>query len=590
MFGKIIDMEDNYVIIENASHKLEVNYVNYHVIFPENNRGIVAEIVSMNENIIKTFLVGEIRNNVFYPGVMRKPNFTTVPRLIYKSEIELLLGSQDKDNVDSLYIGKSVNYEGFNVSTDVNAFFANHFAIIGNTGAGKSCGVARVLQNIFFRENEKMPINAHVVMFDVYGEYNSALSSINNLPNMGYKYLTTDTSDNPDNIVNIPAYFLEVDDLALLLNVDNAGELPILEKTLKYVYIFKGQNATMINYKNGIIAVAILELLSSGRASTQIRDQIIAILTQYNTKDINLQTPIVQPGYVRTIKQCLNIDSQGKLNAVQYLVDYLEKFQKLDISTLEVDRNIVYSLDDLYYALEFALISEGALKSEKIYDEYSKLKTRLHQIINSDYKKFFAPGERKISKAEYIQNLFMSNNGRVQIVNMNLNYIDDRFAKVLTKIYAKMFFDFTTNLRERASFPIHIILEEAYRYVQNDNDINVLGYNIFDRITKEGRKYGVIMGLITQRPSELSTTALSQCSNFIVFRMFHPNDLKIIGSITSNVNSETVEKIKNLTSGTAMVFGLAFKLPLIVKLDIPNPMPKSTSLDVKNTWFLVNRN
>ena len=589
MFGKIIDMEDNYVILENATHSLDVNYLNYHIVFNENNRGIVAEIVSMNKNEIKAFLVGEIRNNTFFPGVMRKPNFNTIPRLIYKSEIELLLGSQDKDNIDSLYIGKSVNYEGFNVSTDVNAFFANHFAIIGNTGAGKSCGVARILQNIFFRENEKMPINAHVVMFDVYGEYNSALSTINNLSNMGYKYLTTDTNENPENIVNIPAYFLEVDDLALLLNVDNAGELPILEKTLKYVYIFKGQTATMINYKNGIIAAAILELLSSGRASTQIRDQIIAILTQYYTKDLNLQTPIVQPGYVRTIRQCLNIDSQGKLNAVQYLVDYLEKFQKLDISSLEVDKSVIYTLDDLYYALDFALISEGALKSEKIYDEYSQLKTRLHQIINSDYKKYFEPGERRISKAEYIQNLFMSHSGRVQIVNMNLNYIDDRFAKVLTKIYAKMFFDFTTNLRERASYPIHIILEEAYRYVQNDNDINVLGYNIFDRITKEGRKYGVIMGLITQRPSELSNTALSQCSNFIVFRMFHPNDLKIISSITSNVNSETVEKIKNLTSGTAMVFGLAFKLPLIVKLDIPSPMPKSTSLDVKNTWFLANR-
>ena len=589
MFGKIIDMEDNYVILENATHSLDVNYLNYHIVFNENNRGIVAEIVSMNKNEIKAFLVGEIRNNTFFPGVMRKPNFNTIPRLIYKSEIELLLGSQDKDNIDSLYIGKSVNYEGFNVSTDVNAFFANHFAIIGNTGAGKSCGVARILQNIFFRENEKMPINAHVVMFDVYGEYNSALSTINNLSNMGYKYLTTDTNENPENIVNIPAYFLEVDDLALLLNVDNAGELPILEKTLKYVYIFKGQTATMINYKNGIIAAAILELLSSGRAATQIRDQIIAILTQYYTKDLNLQTPIVQPGYVRTIRQCLNIDSQGKLNAVQYLVDYLEKFQKLDISSLEVDKSVIYTLDDLYYALDFALISEGALKSEKIYDEYSQLKTRLHQIINSDYKKYFEPGERRISKAEYIQNLFMSHSGRVQIVNMNLNYIDDRFAKVLTKIYAKMFFDFTTNLRERASYPIHIILEEAYRYVQNDNDINVLGYNIFDRITKEGRKYGVIMGLITQRPSELSNTALSQCSNFIVFRMFHPNDLKIISSITSNVNSETVEKIKNLTSGTAMVFGLAFKLPLIVKLDIPSPMPKSTSLDVKNTWFLANR-
>ncbi len=168
---------------------------------------------------------------------------------------------------------------------------------------------------------------------------------------------------------------------------------------------------------------------------------------------------------------------------------------------------------------------------------------------------------------------------------MNLNYIDERFAKTLTKIFAKMFFDFATELEERASYPIHIILEEAHRYVQNDNDINVLGYNIFDRITKEERKYGVILGLITQRPSELSNTALSQCSNFIAFRMFHPEDISIIKNITSSVSDETIDKLKNLTPGTAITFGTAFKIPLISKLDLPNPMPESTSVDIASRWF-----
>lgn len=585
MFGKILDMEDSYVTLENASHKLDANYLNYHVIFQENNRSVVGEIVSMNENAIKIFLVGEIRNNVFTSGVLKKPSFTTTPRLVYKSEAELMLGSQDISSKDNLYIGKSLTYEGFNVSCDINSFFANHFAILGNTGSGKSCSVARILQNIFYHNDESMPVNAHLVLFDVYGEYNSALGNINNLPGMGYKYFTTNLEMSGGDIINIPSYFLEVDDLALLLNATNASQLPIIEKALKLVYIFKGRSSQMVTYKNDIIAEAILDLLSSGRNSTQIRDQVMAVLTRYYTKDLNLNTQIVQPGYIRTLRQCLNIDAQGKMNAVQYVVEYLEKFQKLNLTTIEVDKSIVYSLDDLYYALDFALISEGMFKSEKIYDEYSQLKTRLQQIINSDNKRFFDPGESRISKGTYIKNLFTNMQGKVQIINMNLNYIDDRFAKVLTKIYTKMFFDYATSLDERGSFPIHIILEEAHRYVQNDNDINILGYNIFDRITKEGRKYGVILGLITQRPSELSNTALSQCSNFIALRMFHPNDLKIVSSISSNVSMETIEKLKSLTSGTAMVFGISFKLPLIVKLDLPNPMPKSTSLDVKKVWF-----
>jgi uncharacterized protein len=585
MFGKIISIEDNYVILENASKKMEANYLNYHVVFPENDRSVVGEIVSINDEQIKIFLVGEIRNNVFTSGVLKKLNFNSTPRLVYKSEVELFLGSQDIANSSNLYIGKSNTYDGFSVCADINGFFSNHFAIIGNTGSGKSCGVARILQNVFYHNDDKLPKNAHIVLFDVYGEYNTALEGINRLPGLGFKHYSTKLDYSEGDILNIPAYFLEVDDLALLLNATSPAQLPIIEKAIKLVYIFKSPDATMQTYKNDIIASSLLDILSSGKSSTQIRDQIVAVLSHYNTNTLNLETQIVQPGYSRSIRQCLNIDSQGKMNAVQFVVDFLEKYQKLDLSTIPIDQSLVYSLDDLYYAFEFALISEGVLKSEKVYDESNQLKVRLQQIINSENKKFFDPGNERISKEDYVRNLFDAPDGKKQIINMNLNYIDERFAKTLTKIYTKMFFNFATGLKQRASYPIHIILEEAHRYVQNDNDINILGYNIFDRITKEGRKYGVLLGLITQRPSELSNTALSQCSNFIAFRMFHPDDLKIISNISSNVSMETVEKLKNLTPGTAMVFGVSFKLPLIVKLDLPNPMPQSTSVDIKNIWY-----
>lgn len=581
MFGKIIDIYDNYVIIENATHKLEVNYVNFHVVFPENDRSVVGEIVGMNENEIKVFLVGEIKNDRFSSGVLRKPNFNSKPRIVYKSEVEKFLGSQDIGSSDTLYVGKSLTYDGFNVCANLNDFFSNHFAILGNTGSGKSCGVSRILQNLFYHNDDKMPVNAHLVLFDVYGEYNSALSKINELPGMGYKYFTSDLKFGDGDVINIPAYFLEVDDLALLLNATSPTQLPILEKALQLVYIFKSEDQSMQLYKDNIIAKALLDVLSSGRSSTQIRDQIVAVLSRYNTPRINLNSQIVQPGYTRTLTQCLNIDNQGKMNNVQLVVDYLEKIQKFDISSVIIDRSVIYDLDDLYYALDFALISEGMLKSEKVYDEYNQLLTRLLQIINSDNKKFFDPGTHKISKDTFVKNLFDG----YQIINMNLNYIDERFAKTLTKIFTKIFFNFSTSLKERGSYPIHVILEEAHRYVQNDNDINVIGYNIFDRITKEGRKYGVILGLITQRPSELSTTALSQCSNFIAFRMFHPNDLNIISNISSNVSMETINKLKNLTPGTAMIFGVSFKLPLIAKLELPDPMPQSTSVDIKNRWY-----
>ena len=168
---------------------------------------------------------------------------------------------------------------------------------------------------------------------------------------------------------------------------------------------------------------------------------------------------------------------------------------------------------------------------------------------------------------------------------MNLNYIDERMAKTLTKIYAKLFYNYVTAIKPRASFPIHMIIEEAHRYVKNDNDIEIIGYNIFDRITKEGRKYGIILGLITQRPSELSTTSISQCSNFIVLKLYYPDDLELIKKITANISENMINKVKTLRPGMALCFGNAFKVPLVASLGLPDPMPESTSVNLVDTWF-----
>ena len=312
MFGRIVEIDENTVLVENKSQNLDANYINYHVVFNEADRQVVGEIVAIRELDIEILLVGEIKNNVFYSGVLKKPSFNTVPRIVYKSEAELFLGSQDISNKNNLYIGTSNTYDGFNICTNINDFFSNHFAVIGNTGSGKSCGIARILQNLFHHNDSEMPVNANIIMFDVYGEYNSALNSLNNLPNIGYKSFSSNLDFSEGEIINIPAYFLEVDDLALLLNATSPTQLPIIEKAIKLVYIFKSEDKTMQEYKNDIIASALLDILSSGGTSSQIRDQVVAVLANYNTPTLNLDTLIVQPGYSRTIKQCLNIDSQGK--------------------------------------------------------------------------------------------------------------------------------------------------------------------------------------------------------------------------------------------------------------------------------------
>ena len=584
MFGNVISVSDQTIKLENLSKKVETTLVGVHIVF-ENKYKIVAEITSITREVIECIMVGEFINNVFNSGIVHKPSHDSKIRIINSSEVIALVGNQDVDTPTDLYIGKSLIYDGFNVSANIDSFFSNHFAIIGNTGSGKSCSVARLFQNLYYRQ-KYVPINSNIVLFDVYGEYKPALDRINQTKYCRCKHITTNVRDKlKAEIVKIPPYYLEADDLALLLNVDTPAQIPIIEKALKLVYLFTEDEDKVITHKNNIIAKAILDILTGGKESTQVRDQVVAVLSAFHTKDINLESQIVQPGYIRTLRQCLNVDQTGKINSIQLVIEFLEKFTDAELKLDNSMRPQKYNLKDLYNAFEFALISEGVLKSDKVYDINNILKVRLDTIINGDYGKYFEVNEY-IPKETYIRDLFTVNTGeKAQIVNFNLNFVEERFAKTLTKIYSKLFLNYAISLEARGGFPLQIILEEAHRYVQNDDDVKNIGYNIFDRITKEGRKYGIVLGLITKRPSELSNTALSQCSNYIVLRMFHPEDLKIIKSMTHSIAEEDIEKLKALRPGVALCFGNAFSIPVFVKIDKPDPTPDSNNAHIGTEWF-----
>ena len=575
MFGKIKRINNNEVTIENASGKAISSLIGCHVIFLEDSRRIVGEVTYIDEVEAKILLVGEIINNVFNAGIIKKPSGIAPVRVINKDELELIIGKSEIQK-ENLLLGTSSIYKTFNVSVPLNDIFANHLAIIGNTGSGKSCGVARMLQNLFFINK---PINSHIVLFDAYGEY---VETFKNIKNLGLNFASFSNKPRKDKEAQLkfPAWFLDVDDLALLLRVSSPDQLPVLKKSLKLVKIFKSNTPEIKRYKNDIIAKCLMDILTSGRSSSTIRDQVIAVLTHYNTEDLNLDSTIHQPGYDRTFRQCLLIDDSGKMNAIFEVMKFLQQFENVDLESIDIVDAMCYSLEDLYSALEFSLISEGTINNDIIYKEMNILKTRLQSIINSDTKHIFNVDEY-IGKEEFIRDMFIKNN----LVNIDLSDIDDDFAKVLTKIYSKLLFNYTTSLEKRGSLSFNIILEEAHRYVQNDNDINVIGYSIFDRITKEGRKYGTLLTFITQRPSELSTTSLSQCANFIVFRVFHPADLEIVRTMSTNVSMANIEQIKSLSPGSAFAFGVGFKIPILVNFELPNPIPESTSVNVKNIWF-----
>lgn len=590
MLGQIVSIEENTVILKlNIDLTKFQSIVNLFAMLEEPDKKLIGEIVDVKDGNAYIHLLGEFKEDQFVPGVSRKPSFGAVVKLVSKERMPMIMSVGEYQEDKHLLLGKSVVYEDIDIAVDINGFFSNHFAIFGSTGSGKSCSVARIFQNLFEKQSS-IPYRASIFIFDAYGEYHQAFSKIHEItPELNFKAYTTNLQFGESEILKVPLWLLNVDDIAILLGAEKASQLPIIEKALKFVTVFAQSEDIVIKYKNDVIARALLDILASGRAPAQIRDQVTSVLTSYNTKDLNLDTTIFQPGYSRPLKQCLFIDATGKIRDMELLINFLNTFLDDNLELKLPDGTFKYNLTDLARAFDFAVISEGALLSEKIFDDVNLLKVRLHTMANGEQSIYFDYPEF-ITKDQYIRSLLTAPNGqKAQIINFNINYIDDRLAKTITKIYSRLLFDYCKDNRNRGTLPFHIVLEEAHRYVQNDTDVELIGYNIFERIAKEGRKYGVVLGLISQRPSELSETTLSQCNNFLVFKMLHPRDISYIHDMVPNVTDEIMKKIRVLQPGSCIAFGLAFKIPVIIQFKMPNPTPSSDSCDVSKIWFVTKR-
>lgn len=581
MFDKIVYISDHSanIRLKDAEH-LAVNLMNLHLIFEDKDKKVLGEVDDLDKDIVKARFLGEIVNGRLIGGTIRKPSLDASIRVINKSEIPMIVG-EDKEGY--MRFGVSPFYNDFPVYLDVNNFFSNHFAIFGNSGSGKSCGVSRLFQNMF-HDQRLFPYKANILLFDSSGEYYNAFNNLNSInPNYHYRFFSTNEVDGIGEKLRLPIWLLNASDLALLLQATNHSQLPIIERMLKLALIFSQNDMDANNYKNHLIAKAIMTILYTNETSPNKRNEIFSILASCSTPQFNLEAPVQGIGYTRKFRECFLIDSQGQFSESVLLTEYVSSFIKNEYDNYEPKGGVYYTLDTLEKALNFTLISEGWLRNENTYGDAVTIKVRLHALIVGENAKFFDVPDY-ISLESYLSSLLINNGRKYQLVNFNLDDVDDDFAKVITKIYSRLVFEFAKGLKDRASIPFHIIVEEAHRYIQNDTDRFLIGYNIFERIAKEGRKYGVILGLISQRPVELSDTVISQCSNFLIFKMNHPTDVDYIRKMVPNISDEIVEKQKTLQAGTCLGFGMAFKIPLICKLQMPDPAPWSGNCDVVTIW------
>ena len=625
IIGRIVSISNKQIIgeiystlglyVNTPSDITFVGEVGSFVTIQENSRTIVLEIIGVAENSntapIKFELVkpisnriiffnptGEIRNKKFIFGVSKMPLLFSEVRMIINSELDIILDSTENSitvsgtatRLTHLPIGQSLVFPDYTVKVDIDYFFGSHFAILGNTGAGKSNTLAKIIQTVFSKNNFSA-LGSRFIIFDANGEYQQAFSKFNN-KEIHSKYLTPnlDNSQNDDDAFTIPIWALSTDDWAILLQASERTQLPVLRRAVLFARTFANPKTSSF-IRDHIVSCILIGLINSSDSSASKSDKVFAILSRSLSSNITLDTDLEEPVKViinkipqtlTTLREALTINF-GQIQAIEAALKCLAMFK--DIDKFEKGLNIYasfeqkFSFKDFESALELAALYEGSISSQRILEYTAPLSMRLESLKESYVGKILTETSFQTTD-EYIADIL----GNKQLLILDICNLDDSAGEVVTNVFAKILFDYIRKLPNRAIQPYNLIIEEAHRYIRRND--NSLDFNIFERIAKEGRKFGFLLGVSSQRPSELSKTVISQCSNFIIHRIQNPDDLMYIQRMVPYLNENVISRLTYLSTGTALVFGSAIQMPMIVKFDLANPETLSQSAKVSEHWYI----
>jgi uncharacterized protein len=444
---------------------------------------------------------------------------------------------------------------------------------------------ASVLQSLFEKPDEHHARGASFVVFDVNGEYDAALSPLAQEGKIGVNRVVLDGTEQG---FRLPHWFLELSEWELLLQASERTQVPILRMALGLTSLFAETSAQELNnIRDHILAKCITQIMRDDSSSPSKHDRIVCILQRFNTAEINVDSvlPFV------TISFGQMVDAQG-------LDEFLVGDQGFVIDDLRLPdyRNVPFDFASLGDAIDLAILYEEAHGNRQIRDYCAQMVTRFNSLQERSEYAFLrhdqTATEQGQSEPEFLARMVglkAATGGHTkdkQIVIVDMNAVQDEVIELVSAVVARMLFRLLRYADPRNRFPIHLLLEEAHRYVASTpSRYAVDAAKVFERIAKEGRKYGMFIMVASQRPSELSKTVLSQCSNFVVHRIQNPDDLSQIRQMTPFISEAVLKRLPSLPKQHALVFGTSVNLPTTFKVREASPRPRSDDTRIVDLWF-----
>lgn len=437
---------------------------------------------------------------------------------------------------------------------DPNGFFGKHLAIVGSTGSGKSCTVARLLQDVIglaegTNTHEGEQKNSHVIIFDYHSEYEAAFKL--------------------DPAQHFTLNCLNVDSIQLPYWLMNAEELEAL---------FIESNEA--NSHNQI---------------SQFKYAVIENKRKHNP--LSATVTYDSPVYF----------------SINEVVNYIENINKEVIGKTDTDGGKPKLKDgtlvnpesrgDHYFTEVRSFVEQSQAVASKasngpFHGEFNRFVSRMQTTLADERLRFLLdarkPNGEPLTSSDFdaILRQYLGYIDKANVTIVDLSGIPFEVMSITVSLITRLVFDFSFHYSKELrsagqenDIPFLLVYEEAHNYVpNNDSSAFKASRKAIERVAKEGRKYGLSLVVVSQRPSEVSSTICAQCSNFVALRLTNNEDQAYVRHLLPNNTAAITDTLPVLGQGEALIVGDAIVMPAIVQLEKPIPEPHSADIPVHNKW------
>ena len=262
----------------------------------------------------------------------------------------------------------------------------------------------------------------------------------------------------------------------------------------------------------------------------------------------------------------------------------------LKIGHITVDTPIYFSLEELVKRFKDANEQTSSFGKEKtaLFGKFDQLLVKLQSRMNDTRYDFLLKPKKRTSSAtlpDLMRDFVGLGQPRAKVTVIDLSAVPYDIHHTVTSQIGRLAFEFNYWNPRCREFPLFLICEEAHSYIPRQaSKEHAQTRRAMERIAKTGRKYGVGICVVSQRPHELSETVLAQCSTFVCLRISNPDDQAYVRQLVPDAARGMLESLPTLAQGEAIVVGESVPMPMRVQIYRPDPPPNSSNVDYAGEW------